>query len=263
MSDTNSQTTRVLSWHWLGVGAASALQLGSSSAVLEVDARPLLLIDCGPATWQQFLDRYAALPPALFITHAHMDHIGGLEQLFYKAWFARPRRLIPLFVPVGVIATLHQRLATYPSLLAEGGANFWDAFQLIPVSEGFWWRSLWFDVFPTRHHQAGSSCGLALRGSFVYTGDTRPIPEQLLRVGDAGEIIFHDCGLVGNPSHTGLDDLAREYTAAQRARMQLYHYGSDEDGASLVAAGYRIAQAGQTVPLRAAIGADASADESN
>lgn len=238
-------------WHWLGVGSASALELGSAAGVLEVDDRPLLLVDCGPATWRQYLQAYAELPRAVYVTHGHFDHIGGLEQLFYQAWFAEPRRLIRLYVPVGVIPVLHARLAEYPSLLAEGGANFWDAFQLVPVSTGFWLERLWFECFEARHHLPGSACGLALRGSFLYTGDTRPIPERLLRHAAAGELILHDCGRQSNPSHTGLDDLEREYQPEQRARMVLYHYGSEADGEVLAAAGYRIARPGQRLSLKA------------
>ena len=47
-----------MNWHlhFLGAGAAHAVELGSSAAVLERDGEPLLLIDCGPDT----LDRYLA-----------------------------------------------------------------------------------------------------------------------------------------------------------------------------------------------------------
>lgn len=62
-------------------------------------------------------------------------------------------------------------------------------------------------------------------------------------------LIAHDCGLVGNPSHTGIDDIEREYEADLRARLVLYHYGSIADGAALVARGYRIAGTGERVAL--------------
>ncbi len=64
-------------------------------------------------------------------------------------------------------------------------------------------------------------------------------------------LVAHDCGLVGNPSHTGIDDIEREYDAALRARLLLYHYGSAADGAALQARGYRIAAAGQRIALPA------------
>jgi len=39
----------------------------------------------------------------------------------------------------------------------------------------------------------------------------RPIPEVLRQYAQTGELIAHDCGLTGNPSHSGIDDLEREY----------------------------------------------------
>ena len=241
-----------MNWHlnFLGVGAAHAVALGSSAVVLERNGVPLLLIDCGPDTLDRYVTAYGALPPAVFITHTHMDHVAGLEQLFFKLWFdPHLRGSTRLFAHAGLIPWLQARVADYPGVLAEGGANFWEAFRLVPCTRGFWLDGLWFDVFGTRHHVPGTSYGLALDGSFVYTGDTRPIPEVLARHAGRGTLIAHDCSLIGNPSHCGVDDIEREYPEALRGQMILYHYGSAADGAALVARGYRAAAAGERVAL--------------
>jgi ribonuclease BN (tRNA processing enzyme) len=234
------------------VGAAHAVELGSSAVVLERDGEPLLLIDCGPDTLDRYQAAYGGVPRAIFITHTHMDHVGGMERLFTRLWFdERLRGRTRVFAHAGLLPWLQMRVADYPGALAEGGVNYWEAFHLVPCTRGFWLDGLWFDVFATRHHVPGTSFGLALDGSFAYTGDTRPIPEVLSELVGESMLIAHDCGLVGNPSHTGVDDIEREYPETLRRQMMLYHYGSTADGAALAARGYRIATSGERVALPA------------
>ncbi|MEP6482943.1 MAG: MBL fold metallo-hydrolase [Rudaea sp.] len=238
------------SLRFLGVGSAQAVQLGSSGAVLERDGEPLLLIDCGPETPTTYEKVYGTLPRAIYITHTHMDHVGGLERLFYSAYFDPAiKGTIKLYAHAALITHLQNRVADYPNVIAEGDANFWDAFVLVPCSRGFWHAGMWFDVFPTRHHAPMTSFGIALRGVFAWTGDTRPVPEMLAHFAPAPTVIAHDCALHGNPSHTGLEDLTREYPSDSRSRFMLYHYGSDADGAALAASGHRVAQMGEVVAL--------------
>lgn len=236
---------------FLGVGAAQAAgELGSSSAVLERDGAPVLMIDCGIDALDRYLAVYGEPPRALYLTHTHMDHVAGLESLFFKLWFDPQRRgTTRVFVHAALVPWLQMRVADYPGVLAEGGANFWEAFRLVPCTRGFWLDGLWFDLFATRHHRPGTSFGFALPGSLAFTGDTRPVPEALAVHATHGELVAHDCGLVGNPSHTGADDLEREYPPDLRARLVLYHYGSAADGAALAVRGFRVAEPGQCIEL--------------
>jgi ribonuclease BN (tRNA processing enzyme) len=242
---------------FLGVGNSHAITLGSSSAVVEWGDDPWLLIDCGPDTVAGYLGIYGRLPAAIFITHPHLDHIGGLESLFYRLATRGAGGVPPrLYIPVPLLQILQRRLADYPNLLAEGGCNFWDVFQLVPVSERFWHREMLFSVFPVRHHEYLGAFGLALEGRFLYTGDTRPVPETLNRFASRGERIFHDCGTTPNPSHTCVQDIRREYKPEQWRRMIFYHYESEAAGRLIEKQGYRVARRGERFDLSGPFGGD-------
>lgn len=233
-----------------GVGNSAAVELGSPMATIERDGRPWLTIDAGSEGLTDYLHHYQIYPDALFVTHVHMDHVGGFERLFGGAYFDPARRGKPrLYVPATVVPLLQQRVASYPNVLAEGGANFWDAFQLIPVGDHFWHDGVRLEVFPVRHHWPETAYGLRLHGSLVWTGDTRPIPEMLARYADAGELIAHDCALHGNPSHSGIEDLQREYSPELLQRCLLYHYASAADAEALQTRGHRVAKAGDLLQL--------------
>lgn len=232
----------MLNLRFLGVGNAHARSLGNAAAVLEIAGIPRLLIDCGPSVPDAYQNAYEVLPEAIFITHNHFDHIAGLEPLFYRlACSGEAFTPVRLFVPANNIRRLHEQLGNDPMRLAEGGYNFWDCFHLIPVGDHFWHANRLFDVFAVQHHAHQSAFGLGLKGAFLFSGDTRPVPEVVALYGASGERIFHDCALQGNPSHTGVTDLLRFYSAEQRSRMVLYHYESKRAGEQLKAHGYQVA----------------------
>ena len=65
----------------------------------------------------------------------------------------------------------------------------------------------------------------------------------------APSLIAHDCSLRGNPSHSGTDDLAREYPQEWRERLHLYHYGSEAEALAMEQAGWKVARRGERLAL--------------
>ena len=257
MTDNSDKTAKVealpgsqFGCRFLGVGGNGAA-LGPT-AVIERGSKPLLQIDCPPGALETHVETYGGAPRALYLTHTHLDHIGGMEELFHGivAEVAEsPARAVRVFAHANIVPRLQERLVANQYIRAEGGVNFWDAFQLVPVSEGFWLDGLWLPVFESRHMQPRFCYGVALPGVFAYTGDTRPIPETLAACAANGETIFHDCGLRANPAHAGFVDLLNEYSADLLNRIVCYHYGSETEAIRLEEHGFRVARAGQRLGL--------------
>src|SRR3546814_4724197 len=117
------------------------------------------------------------------------------------------------------------------------------------VGDAFWHEGVRLEVFPVRHHWPETAYGLRLRGSLAWSGDTRPIPEVLAKHADAGELIAHDCALHGNPSHSGIDDLEREYPAQLLDRCILYPYAGVANGQALAGPGHPLLTPGAILAL--------------
>ncbi|KZN69609.1 MBL fold metallo-hydrolase [Pseudoalteromonas luteoviolacea] len=221
---------------FLGVGDASSESLGNSACVLCKKSEPWLLIDCGHDTITSYKRAFSnQLPSHVFITHLHYDHIGGLEQLFFKA--ALSGQKVRLYVPVLLVQQLCAMLRY--TQLSEGKADVWNTFILHPISESFWHQGVKLWVYPVRHHAPNSAYALHLPGVVFYSGDTRPIPELLTHTATGAEIIFHDCSVNGNPSHSGIDDLLREYPASILEKIWVYHYHSEQEQSAFKRAGLK------------------------
>ena len=169
---------------FLGVGNAQAAPvLGSACGVLERDAEPVLMIDCGQEALSAFLARYGAPPRALYITHLHMDHVGGLERLFYRIYFdPRLRGQTRLFVPAALVPLLQARVADYPEVARRRRREFLGCVRVDPGVARFLARALMVRRVPDASSRAGHI--VRHRARRIVRLDRRHAPDS----GNAGAI---------------------------------------------------------------------------
>ena len=117
-----------------------------SSSVLEFGGARILL-DCGEPCSRPLCD--LGLMPhgieAIFLSHLHSDHVGGLPMLIQNFWLESRRRPLPLFMPrEGIVPLRHWlhtcylcecmlpfRLAIHP--WRHGKSLRWRGLRVLPV----------------------------------------------------------------------------------------------------------------------------------
>lgn len=232
---------------FLGVGSAFApLTLGQSNMLLTSDSGKIMMVDCGMTAPYLFRDELKLNIndiDAVWISHLHADHIGGLE------WLAFMRYFVPKKDKDG--ATIKPKLYMMKDLMEElwetslkGGLesiegkimNLTDYFECIPLmgNESFNWEGHKFQPVQTIHVMSGymfkHSYGLYIESekgatrTFITT-DTQFAPYQLRNFYMNADLIFHDCETLPFKSHVHAhyEDL-KTLPADTKAKMYLYHY---------------------------------------
>ena len=237
---------------FLGVGGAFApISKGNSNMMLTSDAGKRMLIDFGataPYIYRDELGLDFRDIDAVWISHLHADHIGGMEMLAFARYFM-PKKdekgnivKVKLFMVPDLMKELWETSLKGGLESMEGKVmNLTDYFECIPVpvNSKFYWENYEFQPVQTIHVMSGyqfkNSYGLLIKGPFrgaennehttFITTDTQFAPNQLQHFYSLADLIFHDCETLPFRSnvHAHYDDLVK-LGVGTKAIMWLYHY---------------------------------------
>jgi ribonuclease BN (tRNA processing enzyme) len=225
----------------LFLGAASGLVTDSenfqSNMLLFTDKGKKLLIDCG--TDIRFSLAKVNCDPheidAVYVSHLHADHIGGLEWFALQRKFVQPNGLPQLIVHEKLVDRLWDRsLSGGLKTLKEQEATLEDFFSVQRVfdSQAYEWEGLQLTLIKTVHIHSNSklmpSYGLDIEykgAHFLITSDTQFTPKPFEKYYKEARLIFHDCETLSSPSgvHAHFDEL-NLLPPEIKAKMWLYHY---------------------------------------
>lgn len=202
-----------------------------------------MLIDCGGDA--RFSLAENGIKPtdidAVYISHLHADHVGGLEWLALSRYFSQEKIRPKLFCE----EKLQDRLWNHTlkgglECIGDKRTKLSDYFNCIPQAKGglFYWQEIRFELVQMPHI-TGTACrsysyGLKVdstnskNSALFITTDTLFQPELLKKMTEDVAIIFHDCETSANRTtvHTHYEQLCT-LPAAVKQKIWFYHYQPD------------------------------------
>lgn len=227
---------------FLGAGSAFTLRtdLYQSNMLITSDSGKHLLIDCGSDIRFPLNDLglRAADLDAVYISHLHADHVGGMEWLAFSTFFNPTAKKPTLFANTHLIGPIWDSIG--PGLESiEGHIMTLDGyFDVRPCmdNESFIWEGIEFRVVQVVHIMDGfkivPSYGLLfVVGEVTYfiTTDTQFNPNQINKFYSMADVVFQDCETT--PFKSGVHAHYSELITLPeetRNKMWLYHYADAE-----------------------------------
>lgn len=231
-------------------GAFSPISIGNSNLLLESDSGKKMFIDFGTTAPYIFRDEMGGNfqdIDAVYITHAHADHVGGLEFLAFHRLFL-PKKEGESIIRPKFFAARELMKELWDNTLRGGLEslqgkimNITDYFECYPISANkiFKWENLYFTPIQTVHvrsgyiikHSYGLGIGREKNGKYdvYFTSDTQ-FDRGLVEYYNKANLILQDCetGNYRSIVHAHYDDL-KTLNADIKGKMWLYHYGMAEE----------------------------------
>lgn len=192
---------------FLGTGSFNSLRNFQTNYIIQHNGRNLLF-DCGQDI--RFSLEYSGLSyrdiDAVYITHQHADHSGGLETLAFSSYFDPHKSKIKLFGETNLLVQLWLN-TLYGGLnsLENKTMSLDDYFDVTYVDleqKVFFWEDIEFTIVKTTHiinkHYIVPSFGLTFTDpesekTIFCTGDSQFNLKELNEFYNKSDIIIHDC----------------------------------------------------------------------
>jgi ribonuclease BN (tRNA processing enzyme) len=228
---------------FLGVGDQFSLHdQYHSNMVITAGSGAKILVDCGGDVKYSLME--SKINPtdidAVYISHLHADHIGGLEWLALSTYFGIENKRLKLFCEEKLQSKLwNNSLRGGLECIGNKCMELSDYFDCHPLAEGgsFDWQGIQFELVKMPHIMGGS-CNMYSYGLLAGTADKKNslfISTDTLfqhglieSIAERASLIFHDCetSAVKSTVHAHYEQL-RTLPASVKNKMWLYHYQPD------------------------------------
>lgn len=227
------------------IGAGSAFtspDYYQSNMLITAKSGKRLLLDCGSdarfalAESQIYNHNLCEALDAIYISHLHADHIGGMEWLAFSTYFSLQHKKLMLFMEKQQMQDLWEQSLKGGLERLEGHmTHLTDYFDCHPLAENgtFNWERIQATLVKMPHVITGKinhySYGLLLRettGPCIFISTDTPFrPNLIAEIAEKAEVIFHDCETspFKTPVHAHYNEL-KTLPPTLKQKMWLYHY---------------------------------------
>ena len=177
---------------WLGTGSAFCLKNFQSSFIIEHNNKRLLVDAGGDCRWALNAQGLTLADiDAVYISHGHNDHVGGLEYVAFMTYFIPTFGKKKLFIDGGLSHELWDSALRLGLESLQGKAATLDTYfdvDRVGRDGGFFWNGIHFKLVQSVHvmseYRIVNSFGLMFKDpestkTTYFTSDTQFAPEQI------------------------------------------------------------------------------------
>lgn len=219
-----------------------------SAALVEVGATRLL-IDAGPDLRQQMLRAGADHLDAVLLTHEHMDHIAGIDDL--RAFNYRQQRAMDIHANAATLAAVRR---VYHYAFTERRYPGVPELELRPISGPFGIGAARVEPFEVLH---GALPVLGFRiGGLAYITDAKTIPDAVVeRLRGTELLVLNALRRSEHPTHLNLEQALEAVRRIGPQRAYFTHIshllGAHAEVSAELPSGVALAHDGLMVPFQA------------
>ena len=229
---------------WIGTGSGLNPKLGNTSFLVEGENRTLL-VDCGFTVPLKLIEigKLKEITD-IILTHAHADHIGGIESLVFMNYFSYKKRKEDrpnLYIATDEFAHNlweHSLKGGLEKMQIEDNESMNTSIETyfkIHVGKNIEIPEIpKIKMFPTLHVSGMENYGVRFDNGVFYSGDTIELPPH------DPKIIFQDCQFFETrPNiHISYDRLKKELPAGVREKTFLVHLSQGWDKEDAIKDGF-------------------------